>query len=114
MDTPPRILLVTIIVDEEDHALRMAETLVLERLAASANVLPAHTSYRWEDGELIVYREHAIRAVTVPARFEALCERVSHLPGIVLPGVTAEATDAAHPLFEPWIRKVFQACRAGE
>jgi uncharacterized protein involved in tolerance to divalent cations len=112
MDQSPRILVVTIIVDGEDHALRMAETLVLERLCASANVQSAHTSYRWEDGELIVYREHAIRAVTVPQRFEALCERVSALPGIVLPGVTAAATEAAHPLFEPWIRQVFQACRA--
>lgn len=113
MDHTPRILIVTIIVDGEDHALRMAETVVAERLAASANVQAAHTSYRTMDDDLIVYREYAIRAITTPARFDALCERVSGLPGIVLPGVTAQATDAAHPLFEKWIEQVLRACRAG-
>ena len=111
MDQAPRILIVTIIVDEERHATRIAETLVLERLAASANIQPDHTAYRMQDDELIVYSECAIRAVTIPARFDALCERVSAMPGIVLPGVTAQATDAAHPLFEDWIQQVFHACR---
>lgn len=110
MDEAPRILVVTIIVDGEDHAVGMAEKVVVERLAASANVQAAHTAFRTQDGELIVYREYAIRAITVPARFDALCERVSGLPGIVLPGVTAQATDAAHPRFEPWIQQVLRAC----
>src|SRR4051794_14834959 len=106
----PGELVVTIIVDSEDHATRMAETLVEERLVATANVQRAHIAYRLKDGVLSAYREYAIRATTTTTRFDALIERVAGLPGIILPGVTAERLTAAHPRFEPWLRQVLETC----
>ncbi|MCK8784651.1 divalent cation tolerance protein CutA [Roseomonas sp. NAR14] len=108
----PSVLLVSITVDDETHALRMAERLVMEHLAASANVQAAHTSFRLEHGQLVEYQETSIRATTTTARFDALCERVSTMPGIVMPGISATPLTMSHPRFEPWIHAVLEACKA--
>jgi uncharacterized protein involved in tolerance to divalent cations len=109
---PADFLIVTIIVDGEDHAIRLAEVLVEERLAASVQVPPPHESYRMmaDGGGLAVYREWAVRAVTIAGRFEALSDRAAALPGIVMPGITAAPLSVVHPRFEGWLQQVLVAC----
>ena len=108
---PEDFLIVTIIVDGESHAIRLAEVLVEERLAASVQVPPPHESYRMmETGGMAVYREWAVRAVTLASRFDALAERAGMLPGIVMPGITAAPLTVVHPKFEGWLQQVMTAC----
>ena len=112
---PGDFLTVGIIVDSADHAIRMAEALVLERLAATAHIEPPHEAYRLAGGEeLAVYREWTMRAITLSARFDALCERAADLPGIVLPGITAAPLTLMHPRLEGWLRQVMHACSGAE
>ena len=108
---PADFLIVTIIVDGEAHAIRLAEVLVEERLAASVQVPPPHESYRMmEAGGMAVYREWAVRAVTIASRFDALSDRAATLPGIVMPGITAAPLSVVHPRFEGWLQQVLVAC----
>ncbi len=108
---PADFLIVTIIVDGEAHAIRLAEVLVEERLAASVQVPPPHESYRMmETGGMAVYREWAVRAVTIAGRFDALSDRAATLPGIVMPGITAAPLSVVHPKFTGWLEQVLVAC----
>ena len=108
---PADFLIVTIIVDGEAHAIRLAEVLVEERLAASVQVPPPHESYRMmAEGGMAVYREWGVRAVTIASRFDALAERAGKLPGIVMPGITAAQLSVVHPKFEGWLQQVMVAC----
>ncbi len=108
---PADFLIVTIIVDGEAHAIRLAEVLVEERLAASVQVPPPHESYRMmETGGMAVYREWAVRAVTVASRFDQLSERAGRMTGIVMPGITAAPLTVVHPKFEGWLQQVMSAC----
>jgi uncharacterized protein involved in tolerance to divalent cations len=103
-------LMVTIIVDSSDHAIRLAEVLVTEHLAATVQVPQSHEAWRLLDGQLAQFREWAVRAVTISARFDALCARAAQLPGIVMPGITATALTEIHPRFEGWLNEVLRAC----
>jgi uncharacterized protein involved in tolerance to divalent cations len=108
---PADFLIVTIIVDGEAHAIRLAEVLVEERLAASVQVPPAHESYRMmAAGGMAVYREWAVRAVTIASKFDALAERAGGMTGIVTPGITAAPLTVVHPKFEGWLQQVLAAC----
>ena len=109
---PGDVLLATLIMDSEDHARRVAEVMVEERLAATAHVPEPHDAYRLEPGGgLAVYREWAVRLVTLAPLFDALAERASHMPGIVMPGITAAPLTLRHPRFEHWLAEVTRACR---
>ncbi len=110
---PGDFLTVTIIVNTEDHAIRLAETLVEEHLAGSVHIEPPHSAYRLQPGVgLAVFQEWAVRAVTLATRFDALCERAAALPGIVMPGITATPLSVMHPRLEGWLNQVMQACKA--
>jgi uncharacterized protein involved in tolerance to divalent cations len=108
-------LTVTIIMNNEDHAIRLAETLVLEHLAATAHIEQPHEAYRLVEGdELAVFREWSVRAVTLASRFDRLCDRVSGLPGIVMPGITAAPLTLMHPRLEGWMQQVMRACEGAD
>jgi uncharacterized protein involved in tolerance to divalent cations len=108
------IFVVRITVDNERHALLIAERIVEDRLVATANIAPPHTAYRLQDGMLAVYEEFAITAVTTEANFDALNERLSRMAGVVVPGITAYQLVDSHPAFEPWIRDVTSRCAGCE
>lgn len=111
---PGDFLMVHIIMDDADHAIRLAETLVLERLAATAHIEAPHEAYRLAGGEeLAVYREWTVQAITLASRFDSLCERAAASPGIVMPGITAAPLTLLHPRLEGWLRQVMQACAGG-
>ena len=108
---PGDFLAVNVIVDRADHAVQLAETLGLERLAATAHIEASHEAYRLVDGdELSLQREWTVRAITIADRFDALCERAAGLPGIVVPGITAAPLTLMHPRLEGWLRQVMRAC----
>ena len=108
---PGDFLAVNVIVDRADYAVQLAETLVLERLAATAHIEASHEAYRLVDGdELSLQREWTVRAITIADRFDALCERAAGLPGIVVPGITAAPLTLMHPRLEGWLQQVMHAC----
>ncbi|MBL8834758.1 MAG: divalent-cation tolerance protein CutA [Alphaproteobacteria bacterium] len=85
------------------EAERIAEALVVERLAACANILPAVASiYRWR-GKV----EHA-REVVVIAKTRAECAaaaiaRVKELHSYEVPGVVALPIDDGNPDYLRWL-----------
>lgn len=85
------------------EAPRLARTLVEERLAACANVIPAVRSiYRWKD-EICDDEEALLVIKTRAARFEALRERVCALHPYDVPEVIALPLVAGHPPYVAWI-----------
>lgn len=100
------LMMVRIIMDTERHAHLAAEALVRDRLAATVSVQAPHTVYREVQGELGMYQEYALLAVTTPEGFDRLCERAAGMPGVVVPGILAQRVDTAHPALEPFIRAV--------
>lgn len=85
-----------------EEALRIARTLVEERLAACRNVLgPATSVYRWEgrvreDPEVVV-------AKTSAERVEAVVARVKELHGYGCPCVVVLPIVGGNPAFLDWI-----------
>lgn len=86
-----------------EEALRIARTLVEERLAACGNVLgPATSVYRWE-GRVREDREGVVVAKTSAERVEAVVARVKELHGYGCPCVVALPIVGGNPAFLEWI-----------
>ena len=88
---------------DEATAVRIAETLVIERLAACVNRLPALTSvYLWR-GKLESDTETLLLIKTTSARFDALCERLSELHPYELPEIIATQVTKGLPQYLQWV-----------
>lgn len=72
-----------------EEAPHLAETLVVENLAACVNIIPGVTSYyRWE-GKLQCDREHTLLIKTTADRYEALAARLQALHTYTTPEIVA-------------------------
>lgn len=88
---------------DRDTALRVAETLVNERLAACVSLLPDMTSiYRWQ-GELQREPEALLLIKSTQERFEALAARVRQLHPYEVPELIAIPIVAGLPDYLNWI-----------
>jgi periplasmic divalent cation tolerance protein len=83
------VLLVYSAFPTQESALRVADTLIEERLAACVNVLPGMTSvYRWQ-GAIERANEALLLAKTHPVKRDALQARIVALHPYELPEVVA-------------------------
>src|SRR5579875_515413 len=74
-----------------EEAMRIAQTLVEERLAACVNVLPGVTSvYRWQ-GQVETAEEVLLVMKTAEQRFSQLCERIAALHSYEVPEIISLA-----------------------
>ena len=88
---------------DEDEARIIARTVVVERLAACANVLGRIESvYRWE-GKMCNEAEAALILKTSAARREELIERIRELHSYECPCVVALPVADGNPEFLRWI-----------
>lgn len=85
------------------EATAIGRSLVGERLAACANIIPAMTSiYHWE-GAVSEDNETILLLKTTPARLDAVTERVKALHSYDLPCVVALPLVAGNADYVDWI-----------
>lgn len=86
-----------------DEALNAARTVIEERLAPCANLLPAARSlYRWR-GELHEKEEFVLVLKTSQARAKALLARLADLHSYDCPGIVVLPILDGHPDYLKWI-----------
>ncbi|HET6413387.1 MAG TPA: divalent-cation tolerance protein CutA [Anaeromyxobacter sp.] len=86
-----------------EKALELGRTLVEERLAACASLLPAIRSVYWWEGKVQEEGEALVLLKTTRARFGALRDRVLTLHPYQVPEVVAVEVAAGNPAYLEWI-----------
>lgn len=101
MNEDTRLIYVT--APSQEDALKLAQALVSERLAACANVLGPITSVYWWDGKLNQDAEVALVLKTRADLVEPLTARARELHPYECPCVVALPIDGGNPAFLQWI-----------
>lgn len=96
-------VIVYVTVSTETEAQRIAETVVGERLAACANILPPIRSIYWWEGKLESAGEVAVLLKTRETLADPLIERVRELHSYECPCIVAMPLVAGNPAFVAWI-----------
>lgn len=99
------LTLVYVTVGEAEEAERIGRTVVEERLAACANILPGVTSIYWWEGKIEQGAEVALILKTRSDLVKELTARVKALHSYSVPCVVAVAIDGGNPDFLNWIVK---------
>ena len=105
-DTGLRLLYVT--TAKLDEAWSIGETLVTERLAACANVLPAMQSCFWWEGKLERANECVLILKTRQTLVESAVQRVRELHSYAVPCVVAVPVTGGNPDYLAWIESTTQ------
>lgn len=99
--TPYRFVYVT--VASADEGATIARTVVSERLAACANLLPPIRSFYWWGGAVQDDDEHVVVLKSREDRVEALTARIVELHSYDVPCVVALPIDAGNPAYLGWL-----------
>jgi periplasmic divalent cation tolerance protein len=103
MDPSLDLVVVLSTVPDRETGVRIARTLVEERLIACANLAPGLTSvYRWQ-GEVRAEDEQLLLMKTRRARFAALAERLPQLHPYEVPELLALPVEAGLPVYCDWV-----------
>jgi periplasmic divalent cation tolerance protein len=86
-----------------EEADRLARTIVAERLAACANIIPGMRSVYWWEGAIGEAAETVVLFKTRADRFEALAARAKELHSYDCPCVVALPVTAGLPAYLGWI-----------
>ena len=95
--------LITVTVAEVAEADRIGRTLVAERLAAAANVLPGVRSFYWWDGSLQTGAEALVILKTRRDLAASAVERIKALHSYVCPGIVILPIDGGNQAYLDWI-----------
>lgn len=109
----PAHVVVQVTTGSREEAETLARTLVERRLAASAQVSPLHTWYRWQ-GRVQEAQEHLVRLFTRRDRFDAVARAVRELHSYELPQVVALPLCEGTPEFLRWIDAACEECEGVE
>jgi periplasmic divalent cation tolerance protein len=102
------IVTVLVTVSGEEEAVRIARSLVQERLAACANLVPGIRSiYRWK-GEIWDTAELLLLIKTRAALFPALQQRIRQLHSYEVPEIVALPIIAGWPDYLNWVQESTQ------
>jgi periplasmic divalent cation tolerance protein len=86
-----------------DEAVRIAETVVTERLAACANILDGVTSiFHWE-GKLCRENEALLILKTTEEKTDALTARIKELHSYECPCIVVLPIEGGNPAFLEWL-----------
>ena len=88
---------------DAETAEKLGRTLVSERLAACANVVPNIVSMYWWDGELQRDDEAMLILKTVQERAQALEARAVELHPYAVPEVLVVAVSGGHAAYLDWV-----------
>ncbi|MSO85127.1 MAG: divalent-cation tolerance protein CutA [Rhodospirillales bacterium] len=95
--------LVYVTASSKDEAIKIARTVVEERLAACANVFQPITSIYWWEGKLQEEGETSFILKTRADLVDALTQRVKALHSYACPCVVALPVTQGNPAFLSWI-----------
>jgi periplasmic divalent cation tolerance protein len=95
--------LITVTVPDAAEAERIGRTLVAERLAAAANVLPGVHSFYWWDGSLQTGAEALVILKTRSDLAANAVERIKALHSYVCPGVVILPIEGGNQAYLDWI-----------
>lgn len=90
---------------DREEALRIARTLVEERLVACVNVLAGVTSVYWWEDAVQENREVALIAKTKESLVGAVARRVKELHSYECPCVVSWSIDAGSDVYLDWIAR---------
>ncbi|MEM1049559.1 MAG: divalent-cation tolerance protein CutA [Pseudomonadota bacterium] len=108
-DRPTELLFVWINCKDRQEAEMLAETLIAERLAASANTLPAIASlFHWR-GAVVSAEEVPLIVKTNGLSFEALQRRVSDLHSYETPCILGLSADRVNAAYAAWLQREIPA-----
>jgi len=99
----PRFVYIT--AASRDEALMIGRTLVAERLAASANVLPGARSVYWWQGRIEEAEEAVLVAKTRASLALRLIDRVKALHSYACPGIVTLPILEGNPDYLDWISR---------
>ncbi len=100
---PDAPIFIYITASSRDEALKIGRVLVVERLVASANVLPgARSIYRWQ-GKVKEAEECVLVAKTRAGLMDRLVGRVRALHSYTCPAIVALPILAGNPDYLAWI-----------
>jgi periplasmic divalent cation tolerance protein len=105
----PAHVVVQVTTARREEAERIARGLVEQRLAASGQVSPLRTWYRWQ-GQVHEADEHLVTLFTRRDRFDAIAAAVRAQHAYALPQIVALPLVHATPEFLRWID---EGCTAG-
>ncbi len=86
-----------------EEAQTVSRSLIESRLAACANILPAHQSMYWWDGEIQESAEVAVIYKTKPAVFDRFKDHCEELHSNEVPCIVALPIHDGHKPFLAWI-----------
>ncbi len=99
------MILVYITCSKIEEAKTIAQTVVSERLAACANIIPQmHSVYIWE-GKLCEDQEVVLILKSLEDKYEALAKRVKELHSYDCPCVVAIDVKQANEKYLNWIKQ---------
>ena len=93
---------VYVIAATEEEARRIGRTLVEEKLAACANILPISSIYRWQ-GKIEEAAEAAMFLKTRSALVDKVIERVKALHSYQVPCIVSLPIEKGNPDYLKWI-----------
>ncbi len=97
------ISIVFVTAGSEDEAATIGQTLVEERLAACANIVPRIRSiYRWK-GQIYDEQEFLIIIKTKTSQFEMLQDRVKKLHSYEVPEIISFPVSRGLPQYLEWV-----------
>ena len=102
---PTDVVTVIMTAPDAETAEKLGRTLVSERLAACANVVPKVVSMYWWDGELQRDEEAMVILKTVQQRAEELEARAVELHPYTVPEVLVLAVSGGHAPYLDWVGK---------
>lgn len=101
---PTRIQTVLVTAPDAETAERLGRTVVEERLAACANLLPGVVSlFRWE-GQMQREAEVLVILKTTRERLDALRARIVELHPYDVPEILALGVESGHDPYLEWVR----------
>lgn len=102
-EQPTDVVAVLMTAPDAETAEKLGQTLVFERLAACANVVPGIVSTYWWDGELQRDEEAMVILKTVRQRAQALETRAVELHPYTVPEVLVFAVSGGHTPYLAWV-----------
>jgi len=101
---PDELCWIYVTASDRGEALKLAEAVVGERLAACANVIDGMESVYWWEGAMAREKEAVLILKTRASLVEALTARVRALHSYTVPCVVALPILGGNPAYMDWLR----------
>ena len=98
------MIVVYMTASSKEEAEIISKVLVEERLVACANILPAHSSLYWWDGEVESAQEVAVIFKSRPELFDKIESKIKELHSYDVPCIVSWSIEKGHVPFLEWIQ----------